>query len=152
MKEVFCFLIFVRRWKAGEFFTMVQLGVNILYYCIYQTIVQLYLLTSCSDFFSFFLTYLGLVLIYLYSIHRVICRPSDHSVGRSRDEIRTWDGRILWQGHWLLDPHTSHYIPPHLPIDHHTSLFLQVAYDLMNLKSFKVLSFLSTLLNKYFYF
>ena len=32
---------------------MVQLGVNILYYCIYQTIVQLYLLTSCSDFFFF---------------------------------------------------------------------------------------------------
>ena len=32
--------------------------------------------------------------IYLYSIHRAICRgPSDHSVVRTRDEIWTLDGR-----------------------------------------------------------
>ena len=32
---------------------------------------------------------------YLYSIHRVICRPSDHSMVRPRAEIRTRDGRIF---------------------------------------------------------
>ena len=32
---------------------------------------------------------------YLYSIHRVICRPSDHSVVRPRAEIQTRDGRIF---------------------------------------------------------
>ena len=38
---------------------------------------------------------MGLVLlIYLYSFHRAICRLSDHSVVRSRAEIRTRDGRI----------------------------------------------------------
>ena len=51
-------------------------------------------------FFFFKLTFnLGLVilLIYLYSIHRVICRPLDHSVERPR-EIRTRDRQIQWQG------------------------------------------------------
>ena len=38
---------------------------------------------------------LGIVLvIFLYSIHRAICRPSDHSVVRPQAEIRTRDGRI----------------------------------------------------------
>ena len=38
---------------------------------------------------------LGLVLLlYVYSIHRAICRPSDHSVVRPQAENRTRDGRI----------------------------------------------------------
>ena len=44
--------------------------------------------TSCSQ-------NLGLVfLIYLYSIHRAICRPKDRPVRRPRSEIRTRNGRI----------------------------------------------------------
>ena len=45
----------------------------------------------------FFFTYSQsgpISLIYLYSIHRAICRPSGHSVVRPRAEIRTRDGQI----------------------------------------------------------
>ena len=48
---------------------------------------------------TFFLTYRQpwpSCIVYLYSIHRAICRPSDHSVVRPRAEIRTRDGRIQW--------------------------------------------------------
>ena len=48
----------------------------------------------CLIFFFQLWANLGLVLIYLYSIHRAICRPSDHSVVRPQVEIRTRDGRI----------------------------------------------------------
>ena len=47
-----------------------------------------------SIFFTFNYSQPGPSLIYLYSIHRAICRHSDHSVGRPRAEIRTRDGRI----------------------------------------------------------
>ena len=45
--------------------------------------------------FFFFLTYSQSgpsFIIYLFSIHKAICRPSDHSVVRPRTEIRTRDG------------------------------------------------------------
>ena len=45
----------------------------------------------------FFLTYSPPGPI-LYSIHRAICRPSDHSVGRPRAEIRSRDRQIYCSG------------------------------------------------------
>ena len=58
-----------------------------------------------SLFFTYITANLGLVLlIYLYSIHRAICRPSDHSVRRPRAEIRNRDGRI-YSGRDTRPPH-----------------------------------------------
>ena len=63
------------------------------------TVASMYLyhlhIALVPPFFFLLTANLGLVLvIYLYSIHRAICRPSDHSVVRPRAEIRTRDGRI----------------------------------------------------------
>ena len=47
-------------------------------------------------------------------LYSVICRPSDHTVGRPRAENRTRDGRSRGKD--------SHHQPTTPPCDHHTSL------------------------------
>ena len=59
-------------------------------------------------FFIDFTAHLGLgfstLLLQYYS---VLCRPSDHTVGRPRAEMRTWYGRSRRKD-------SNHYRPPHL--------------------------------------
>ena len=68
----------------------------------------LYSVYEGKNFFIDFTAHLGLgfstLLVQYYS---VICRPSDHTVGRPRAEMRTWYGRSRRKD-------SNHYRPPHL--------------------------------------
>ena len=44
-------------------------------------------------FFFFFKSFYGIFIILFIQYYSVTCRPSDHTVGRPRAEIRTRDGR-----------------------------------------------------------
>ena len=58
-----------------------------------HTVKNIFLTNVYIYFFHKLIANLGLVLlIYLYSIHREICRSSDHSVVRSRAEIQPRTG------------------------------------------------------------
>ena len=57
----------------------------------------------CGQYFFLLTAILGLVfIIYLYSILRAICRPSDHSVVRPQADIRTQDGRLVLYSYEIL--------------------------------------------------